>query len=131
LIYLDSAALTKLVRAERETAGLSTWLAEQLGQPRVASALIEVEVPRAVNRHPGTDPARLAQVLSAVLRIDVDGAVLGAAAELSPPEVRSLDAIHLATALELAAEVTAFVSYDKRLLDAARTAGLPVASPGA
>lgn len=130
MIYLDSAALVKLVVTETGSAPLARWLADRLETPRVSSALVEVEVPRAVGRSsPGTSAA-VRLILRSVVRVDMNASVRATAACLPPSTLRSLDAVHLATALLLGTELRAFVSYDKRLLDAARAAGLPVASPG-
>jgi predicted nucleic acid-binding protein len=60
----------------------------------------------------------------------VDDAVLAVAAVLTPPSLRSLDAIHLATALRLGDDLGVFLAYDERLLRAAAAHGLPVAGPG-
>lgn len=68
-------------------------------------------------------------VLARVDLVEVDGIVRANAAAVGPATVRSLDAIHLATALELATDLTAFVAYDKRLGEAATAAGLPWAAP--
>jgi uncharacterized protein len=130
LIYVDSSALVKLVIAEPETTALTEWLAESPNLVRVSSSLIRVEVPRAVWR---ADPGALPQSYTLVRRtraIRMTDAVLNRAAGLRPMGLRSLDAIHLASALTIRQDLTAFVSYDKGLLDAAKAAGLPVASPG-
>lgn len=134
MIYLGSAAIVKLAHPEAESADLRSWLAERTGIPRVTSALAEVEVPRAIQRHA---PARLPHVplvLGTVARFGIDTAVRALAASCSEPLLRSLDAIHLATAQVLSAELggslQAFVTYDRRLLTAVRLAGLEAASPG-
>jgi predicted nucleic acid-binding protein len=135
VIYLDSSALVKLVHPEAESATLQLWLAERAGMPRVTSTLAEVEVPRAILRHAPSSHSRVAIVLGTVARLDMGHAVRQLAAAYSDTLLRSLDAIHLATAQVLAAETgelpAAFVAYDKRLLAAAKMAGLPTASPGA
>jgi len=131
VIYLDSAAVVKLVHPEVETTALTAWLAKRTESPLVTSALAEVEVSRAIRRWAPNAVGRVAPVLAAVHRYEITLAVRSAAAALPDPLMRSLDAIHLATALQLGSELDAFLSYDKRLLAAAETAGLPVASPGA
>ena len=68
-------------------------------------------------------------LLGAIALLTIGDRVLKTAARLDPPGLRSLDAIHLATALRLASDLTAFVSYDVRQLEAAATLGLPVTSP--
>jgi predicted nucleic acid-binding protein len=134
VIYLDSAALVKLVREEDETRALVTWLNERAGQRLVASALVDVEVPRALRRsQPGVLGA-VAAMLARIDRIELDAAVRAAVAAYVDPLLRSLDAIHLATAEQLVAsgkDVGAFVTYDKRLAEAARACSFSVVAPGA
>lgn len=129
MIYLDSAAVVKLVRAEAESAALLTWLNARPGVPLLSSALVEVEVPRALRR---TAPAALPAVpatLGRLYRLEVDATVRASAANLADPFLHALDAIHLATATLVGGGLQAFVTYDARLLGAARQAGLPAASP--
>ena len=129
MIYLDSAAVVKLVRHEPSTAALVSWLHTRPGTALVSSALVEVEVPRALRR---TVPAALPAVpgtLARLYRMEIDATIRATAASLADPQLRTLDAIHLATAMQLAAHLQAFVTYDSRLLASARHAGLPVASP--
>lgn len=133
MIYLDSAALVKLVREEDETRALVTWLNERAGQRLVASVLVDVEVPRALRRQPGVLGA-VAATLARIDRIELDAAVRATAAAYVDPLLRSLDAIHLATAEQLVAsgkDVGAFVTYDKRLAEAARACSFSVVAPGA
>jgi predicted nucleic acid-binding protein len=133
VIYLDTAAIIKLVRVETESAALVRWLSDRPSEPLVASALVEVEVPRALRR---SHPAALGRVASAVARlhrVEVNAAVRATAGAYPEPALRSLDAIHLATAELMSASgktVTAFVTYDRRLAEAAQRAGLPVTAPG-
>jgi hypothetical protein len=131
LIYLDSAAILKLIHVEPETAALRAWLDARADAPRVSSALVQVEVVRAVRRAAPHALGHVAPVLVGVNRFAVSAAVRRVAASFSEPGLRSLDAIHLATAMPMAGELEALVSYDKRLLAAAAAAGLPVACPGA
>jgi len=129
LLYLDSSALVKLVAREAETSALLSLLE---ARPEVASsALAQVEVLRAVRRAGGRkrDLDRAREVLSRVVLIAVDDSILEAAATLDPAALRSLDAIHLATALELRPESQAIVSYDDRLNAAAEAIGIPVLAP--
>lgn len=134
MIYLDSAAAVKLVRYEACTADLVSWLNDHRDVPLVSSALVEVEVPRALRR---SAPQALVGVPAAVgrlFRLEVDSTIRATAAAFAEPTLRSLDAIHLATAQVLTNEsgtaLIAFVTYDRRLLDQAKAAGLPTASPG-
>lgn len=134
MIYLDSAAVVKLVRQEAHSTDLVAWLDEHPGVALVSSALVEVEVPRALRR---ASPQSLVGVPAAVgrlFRLEIDSTIRATAAAYAEMTLRSLDAIHLATAQTLVHEsgstLTAFVTYDRRLLDSASSAGLPVASPG-
>lgn len=127
VLFLDSSAVTKLVVSEPESAALRERLA---GQVLVASALLVTEVSRAVRRAVGrSHDAVLSEVLAVIDLVVVDRSVLAAAAELEPATLRTLDAVHLASALSLGARVDALVGYDDRLLDAARAAGLSVERP--
>jgi predicted nucleic acid-binding protein len=135
VIYLDSAAVIKLLRRESETPDLIGWLNERTGVSLVSSALVEVEVPRALRRAAPQALIGVPSVLGRLYRVEIDAAVRATAGAYPEPSLRSLDAIHLATAEILArqagADFIAFVTYDRRLLDAAKAIGLPVASPGA
>lgn len=132
MIYLDTAALVKLVRREVASDALVDWLAGRPDEVLVSSALAEVELPRALRR---TEPALLAAVPGLLARLavyEIDDLVRTTAAAYEDPVIRSLDAIHLATAdAVLAEDLTAFVTYDRRLLEAAEAIGLSTASPGA
>jgi len=133
VIYLDSCALVKLIRPEQGSAELVTWLNANSAETAVTSELSEVEVPRALRRNA---PARLASmpvVLAQVNRVEMDAAVRATAGAYPDPNLRSLDAVHLATADILVASgktISAFVTYDKRLAAAAADAGLTVVAPG-
>ena len=132
MLYLDTAALVKLVRREVASDALVDWLAAQPDELLLSSALAEVELPRALRR---TEPALLAAIPALLARIalyEIDALVRATAAAYTDPTLRSLDAIHLATAdAVLADDLTAFVTYDRHLLTAASALGLPTASPGA
>ncbi|MBL7256737.1 type II toxin-antitoxin system VapC family toxin [Paractinoplanes lichenicola] len=134
MIYLDSAAVVKLVRQEAHSADLVAWLNAHEDVPLISSALIEVEVPRAVRRSAPQSLIGVPAAVGRVYRLEIDSTVRATAATFSEPMLRSLDAIHLATAQvvtnEAGAPLTAFVTYDRRLLDCAKAVGLPVASPG-
>jgi predicted nucleic acid-binding protein len=127
-VYLDASALIKLVFQEQETGALETFLRDR--PVRVSSALARVEVMRAartvgdrlVTRH-------AAALLGAVELIAPDTGLLADAARLEPLTLRSLDAVHLATAVALLPDIDGMVVYDRRLADAARHAGLTVWAP--
>jgi uncharacterized protein len=132
VIYLDTAAVVKLIRVEPESRALVSWLNQQPVQPLVASALIEIELPRALRRSQPEVLGMAAAVLRRLHRIEIDAAVRATAAAYVEPTLRTLDAIHLATAEFLIASgkpITAFVAYDKRLSEAALRVGLPVTAP--
>jgi predicted nucleic acid-binding protein len=128
MLYLDTSAALKLVVPEAETAALEPWIAEHAELPRVSSRLLRIELLRAVARHAPQRADRAHVVLSAVAVLSIDDAA--PAAEITgDAQHRSLDAVHLATAYEIRADLTAFLCYDKRLCAAAQSLGLPVRSP--
>lgn len=129
MIYLDSAAIVKLVHAETESQALRDWLDERAETGWVSSALAEVESFRALARHAPQAAVRLHLVLDLIDLIDLDPGIRILAQTVRPATVRTLDAVHLATALSIGARLTSFVTYDKRLADAARDAGLTVDAP--
>ncbi|WP_462204070.1 type II toxin-antitoxin system VapC family toxin [Frankia sp. CcWB3] len=132
-IYLDTSALAKVFIAEKESGDLRQWLAEQKEPLRlVSSALLAVELTRLLSL---VNPALLGPAES-FLSTDVDlvqiaPPLLADAARVPPPRLRTLDAIHLATALELKDSLDVVLSYNKLLAEAADASGLPAVSPGA
>jgi predicted nucleic acid-binding protein len=128
VIYLDSSAIVKLARQESETDALRAWLAAN-PRPLVSSALARTEAARALLRNEPKALPVLRAVLALLHQKPVTDALLDATAQLPDTTLRSLDAIHLATAEEIASALTGFVAYDKRLADAARSRGLPVVAP--
>lgn len=126
--FLDSSAIVKLVLDEAESAAIERVLN---GERFAASALVRTEVVRAVLRRAPARVKLARDVIDQARLIRIDPHVLDLAATIDPPTLRSLDAIHLASALELREELEAFVAYDDRLLAAASALGMPVASPGA
>lgn len=128
LVYLDSSALVKLVVREPESAALLSFLRKH-GE-RASSALALTEVPRALRRagFGRVERRRARAVLGGVALVDADRRILSAAA-LEPPTLRTLDAIHLATALTLGEELAALVTYDRRLTEAAGRAHVEVLAP--
>ncbi|HVC73992.1 MAG TPA: type II toxin-antitoxin system VapC family toxin [Mycobacteriales bacterium] len=126
-IYLDSSALVKLVVEEPESEDLRTFVGDRVV---VSSMVAWTEVIRVVAR---TEPERVGaaeKVLAETSLIIIDGPLASAAAWVEPASIRSLDAIHLATAQRLEVGLEALVTYDRRMVDAAQMAGLRVASPG-
>lgn len=129
LYYLDASALLKLVVEEPESPAL---MADAAAWPHlVSSSLVRVEVPRAARRVSADVAvvARARHVVGSVGLLPLDESVLRRAAEAAPPSLRSLDAIHLASALSLGEDLAAMVVYDRRLADAAEAAGLTVLVP--
>jgi len=123
LAYLDASAFVKLVLDEPESMTLDAALDDWVW---MSSALLDVEATFAVRRR---DPARLdalRALLGAVRMIEIDADIRRAAGELTDPGLRTLDAIHLATALALGDRCGAFFAYDERVITAARAHGLPV-----
>lgn len=128
LAYLDASAFVKLVVAEPETRALRAALS---GVGRiVASEILEIEVLRATRRG-GGDTAHAHRQLGRVRLLPLTATIRARASDLRPPTVRSLDAIHIATALQLQPRLEAFYAYDERMLAAAHGAGLQVAAPDA
>jgi uncharacterized protein len=131
VIYLDSGALVKLIRHESATVEVTQWLNARAGTPLLSSTLVEVEVSRALRRvAPEALPA-VAQTFARLHRVEIDAGIRADAGSLDDPDLRTLDAIHLATARAMGVELEAFVSYDRRLLRAGDALGLPTVSPGA
>jgi len=129
MIYLDSSALLKLLFEESESAALAQWISEQTGTPMVTSELAKVEVVRAARRL-DADVVPAARVLMSQLDlIPLSSGLLDEAADVGEPLLRTLDAIHLAGALSIQADLTAFVAYDLRLVAAAKAAGIESIRP--
>lgn len=127
-LYLDSSAFVKIVVLERETQPLRALLAASDAR-RVSSALLRTEALRAV-RHLGPDAlAATREGLRRVESIAIDDRLLDTAGLLEPGVVRTLDAIHVATAMSLGDDLEAVITYDERMAEAARLVGLPVVSP--
>ncbi len=131
MIYMDSAAAVKLIYPEPESKALREWLGERVKRRMLSSTLIEVETHRTIRRVAPERLTMIAPCLANIIRIEMDVAVRGVAAQIGDRHLRSLDAIHLATAMQLGAVIEHFVTYDKRLLAAATAMGMPVACPGA
>lgn len=123
--YLDSSALIKLVQDEQESEALERALSGQV--TRMSSELSSVEVVRRSRQLGDAFETQARRVLEDIALSPIDHSVVGRAAVLRPPGLRSLDAIQLATALAL--DPDAFISYDRRLNEAAAAAGLNVESP--
>jgi predicted nucleic acid-binding protein len=135
LFYVDASTLVKVTASEQEADDLNTYLE---GAELASSELVLTEIPRALRRKAVTTPDfPLEEALErATVLIDslglrpADDALLIGAGMLAEPALRSLDAIHVATALHLY-PIDAFVTYDKRQAAVARLAGLRTVAPGA
>ena len=129
MLYLDSTALVKLAITEPESGGLLRWLGEHPNLVRVSSELTRVEVVRTIWRAQPTALPEGYLVTRRIVSIELSDEVLRRASAVRPPWLASSHAVQIASALTIRQELTAFVAYDKRLLAAAKEAGLPVASP--
>lgn len=129
MIYLDSAAVVKLVHAEAESQALRDWLDERADTGWTSSTLLEIESFRALARYAPDAVTRLHPVLDLIDLVELEPSIRILAQTIRPVTVRSLDTIHLATALRIRTHLTSFVTYDKRLAEAATHAGLAVEMP--
>jgi uncharacterized protein len=126
-VYLDASAAVKLVVREAESRSLREFVRDRT--TRVSSRLLAVELLRAVQRANPASVGQARSLLEVMDFVELDEEIAARSAALGPPGLRSLDAIHLASALELGEGLDAFVTYDARQADAARALGLPVESP--
>jgi uncharacterized protein len=129
VIYLDSSALVKLAVTEPESDALNAYLAERPGQALISSSLHRAEVLRAIWRsEPGALP-RAQRIIRRVSLVTLSHELLDDAGTVAPGSLPTTAAIHLAAALTIRRDLTAFVCYDRQLFAAAAAAGLPVAAP--
>lgn len=127
-VYLDTSALGRVVLDEPEAVAIGTALAAF--DVVVSSRLLRIELHR-VGLRTGVAHEEIETWLAGVALVPIDDAILSAAERVSPASVATLDAIHLATALQLAAErhVTSIMTFDVRLAEGAREHGLTVVAP--
>jgi hypothetical protein len=125
--YVDSSAIVKLAVAEPESAALRRYLRRR--RPLVSSALAKAEVMRALLPLGESAVRRGHEVLARLELVRVSDRILAAAGALRPVELRTLDAIHLATALGLGSDLARVVTYDERMLVTAAAIGCPTAVP--
>ena len=125
--YLDASALVKLIVREPESEALERWL-RQSGGDVVSCALVRTEVVRAASPRGAEAVLRARRLLDRLDLIILDDELLDLAGELVGP-LRSLDAVHVAAALELGDELEAFVTFDRQMTRAAESLGLPVVAP--
>lgn len=125
VLYVDSSALVRLAVDEPGAEAVAALVGE--AAEIVISVVALVEVRRALARvAPGYDPDDL---LDQCTVIELQADVIGRAGIVEPASLRSLDAIHVASALSVVEDLDAFVTCDQRQASAARAAGLPVQVP--
>lgn len=128
IFYLDTSAIVKLVVDEAESEAFEAWVVSR-SDDLVSSDLVRTELLRGVRRVAPNRLERARAVLDGIDLIVMRTALFERAAELDPPLRRSLDALHLACALDLGDELDAVVSYDDRLGAAVRTHGVALIAP--
>jgi predicted nucleic acid-binding protein len=128
-VYLDTSAFIKLVRSEPESPALRDEL-RGADTELISSSLLAVEGRRAAHRYGKLASIRANAALKTVTLLALDAPIIEIAGELEPAELRSLDALHLATILSVGEDIERVYSYDSRLTSAARSLGIKVAEPG-
>jgi uncharacterized protein len=128
-IYFDTSALAKLILIEDESHELRAWIGARSDVPRITNTVGFVELQRLAARVNQAALNAAVQLLSRIDQLELTPIALTRAAQLSLPDVRTLDALHIASASELS-DLQAIVTYDLRMIAAATSYGLPVASPG-
>ena len=126
--YLDTSALVKLLVADSETDALRRWISTT-ASIWVSSDLARTELLRTARRAAPDLVRRAREVLDALAVLEVTTRLFEDAGRLDPPTLRTLDAIHLAAALDLGDELEGMVTYDERLADAATANGIAVIAP--
>lgn len=131
MIYLDPCAVVKLLRREEHSSALYQFLVAHGGRT-ASSTLARVEVARVLIREQASPDVRALarRLFSEMTLFPIDEPVLNHAEQLPDVGLRSLGAIHLATAQQIGKGLTAFVTYDARLAKAAQAANLPETAPG-
>ncbi|HQF96516.1 MAG TPA: type II toxin-antitoxin system VapC family toxin [Microthrixaceae bacterium] len=127
-VYLDTSAATKLVVSEAGSTSLRRWIAA-LDEPVVSSDLLRTELLRAVRRRKPSAMTQARAVLDSITLTDMPTSLFERAALLEPIGLRSLDALHIAAALDLGDELSAVVTYDDRMVEAIEALGLIARSP--
>ena len=129
-VYLDTSAAVKLIVDEAESTALRDWLGQVEGS-LLSSALLAAELLRATTPHGPSAVTAGRRLVNRIHLADLDRATLEMAGHLAPQSMRTLDAIHLATALRHLPFLTAVVTYDSRLMNACQDNGVPIVSPEA
>ena len=128
MFYLDTSAAVKLLFVERDSVAMSRWF-HTVGSQTVSSDLMRTELLRVTRR---VGPERMAEargLLDSLILLRLSTSVCERAAMIDPVALRSLDALHLAAALELGDELEGVVTYDRRLADGALALGVPAITP--
>lgn len=128
-LYLDSSAIVKLVQTDAESEALTGYLRDRGDDRHVSSALARVEVPRAVQRGGAAAVLNARRQLEHMSLLPLHQRLLDEAADLGSGGLRSLDAVHLASARRLGDELRAVVTYDVRIQAAAEALGMPTTAP--
>jgi predicted nucleic acid-binding protein len=126
-VYFDSSALVKLVVPEPESSALRSYFDQ--AERATASTLARVEILRSVRPHGANAVLEARALFPQIMWLTMDDQILELAATLDPPSLRSLDAIHLATAQSVGSDLAAVATYDARMTAAYRLAGLTVHAP--
>jgi hypothetical protein len=124
--YLDTSAFLKLIVTEPETSAMRAWIAG--AGPCWSSQLLRTEAMRAAERL-GINEQAVTEALDTVSLVVPGTSTFLTAGRLRPPALRSLDALHLATALEIGHDIEGLVTYNTRMVEGARTASIAVLSP--
>ena len=125
VVYVDTSALAALLIDQPESAALLDWL-DSTAAELVSSDLLETELRRVAVRE-GLDQSDVTRLLDGVALAALDRAVYRGAGYLPMPYLRTLDALHLEAAIRL--DASAVLTYDRRLGEAARAAGLDLIAP--
>jgi len=128
VFYLDTSAAVKLVVVEKGSAALRRWLVAR-DERIVSSDLLRTELLRATRRAAPEQMVQARSVLESLILVKLSTAVCERAAMLEPGLLRSLDALHLAAALEIGDELEAVVTYDRRMAEGAQALGIGVVAP--
>jgi predicted nucleic acid-binding protein len=126
--YLDTSAFVKLCWPEPGSEVLHGYLRQW--PLRVSAVLLCTEALRAALRQPAARVEQTQRLLERMPMMEVDRTLFRQAGLLGPSTMRSLDAVHIATAMSLGPDLGVVITYDERMAAAARLFGLPVASPG-
>ena len=126
--YLDTSAAVKLVVAERGSTALRRWL-ETRDERVFSSDLLRTELLRSTRRAAPQHMVQARAILDSLVLLTLSTAICERAAMLEPELLRSLDALHLAAALEVGDELEGMVTYDRRMAEAARALGVSVVAP--